>query len=308
MDLLPRLFRRVQKNKRKTIALACPEDTSIMNTIASAVKLKIADFILFTKSNQIKFAMPKMAENIEIVECGDKESSCREAVKAVSMGKATVLMKGLVDTSIFLKHILNRDYGLKNKSLLSHIMICGLCSLKRTILLSDGGLNINPDTSTLTAIAVNAIKLAKCLGISHPKTALLSAVEKINPKIPSSVKCHEAMQAIKKLNMKNSDVYGPLSLDVALCKTAASTKKIDNPVVGAADILIAPSIEVANTLYKGWMFGCKGNISAGIVMGAKAPVILSSRADTVKTKLYSIALALYTINGVSNNGLLYSRN
>jgi len=297
VTLFENLLPKAQSKPIKTVALACPENAAVIEMITAALKLKMANFILFGNLNKINEILPSIPKEIKIVNCADKAAACQAAVQAVSAKKADILMKGMVDTSVILKHVLNRDYGLRTGKLLSHIMVCYLMHLDRLVLLSDGGLNIDPDPSELSEITINAIELAHSLGIAVPKAALLSAVEKVNPKIPSTVKCQEAVETITRGGIQNCCVAGPLALDIALCKEAAEIKNITNPVAGAADILIVPYIEVANVLYKGWMFGCDGNDAAGIIVGAKAPIILTSRADNQKTKLYSLALAILALNG-----------
>jgi phosphate butyryltransferase len=205
-------------------------------------------------------------------------------------------MKGLVDTSIILKEVLNRDYGLRTDNILSHVMICELPKFDRLIFLSDGAMNIDPTIEQLKQITLNAVSLARSLNISRPKVALLSAKEKPDPKMPSTLKCQAIQDMYERGEIVRCDICGPLAVDLALDKEAAKIKNIRNNVAGQADILIAPYIEVANALYKGWVFGCEGVKSAGIVIGAKNPIVLTSRADSHESKLYSIALSVLMEN------------
>lgn len=281
---------------KKTIAVACPEDSAVLEAILAAYQLHLCDFQLFGNENLI---MQKIKENnlslsdeIKIFHSVDKVEACRKTVQAVSSGKAHVVMKGLVDTSIILKEVLNRDYGLRSDSILSHVMLIELPKLKRVILMSDGAMNIDPDINQLKQITINAINLSKSIGFKNPKVALLSAVEQPNPKIPSTLKCQAIQNLYEQGEITDCVLAGPYALDLAISPEAAKIKEINHPVAGNADILIVPYIEVGNALYKGWVFGTDNVRNAGIVVGAKAPIVLTSRADNHHAKLFSIILSL----------------
>jgi phosphate butyryltransferase len=296
LKTLNELIKYAQNKPNKTIAVACPEDHEVLEAVKEATLLNLCDFILFGNEEKIKYLSKTIANfdlgNYKIVNTKDSETACMEAVKCVSKGEANVVMKGLVDTAVILKKVLDKDYGLRTDSILSHVMLIELPKFERIIFLSDGAMNIDPDVNQLKLITINAVSLARALYISRPKVALLSAIEKVNPKMPSSVKAHEVEIMAENGEIVNCDVCGPIAVDVALDKEAAKIKNIKNPVAGNADILIAPFIEVANALYKGWVFGCDNVKSAGIIVGAKAPIVLTSRADSHESKLYSIALSV----------------
>ena len=286
---------------KKTIAIACPENDEVIQTVIRATEANLCNFVLFGDKNKINIICKEnnfiLGNEVKIFDVNDQIKACNEAVKYVSYHQADILMKGFIDTSIILKEVLNRDYGLRTTFILNHVMVCKLPKFSRFLLLSDGALNIEPSIDDLIAIVINTISFAKKLGISNPKAALLSAVEKINPKMPSTIKCQKACEYFTVRN--NNDVYGPIALDSALDPHSATLKDINNPVVGAADILIAPFIEVINVLYKGWVFGSDRVESGGIILGAKAPIVLVSRADSPMTKINSIALAI--INSSEDN-------
>lgn len=281
---------------KKTIAVACPEDYEVLEAILTAYQMHLCNFHLFGNENlimqMIKENKLSLPDEIKIFHAEDKVDACRKAVQAVSSGKANVVMKGLVDTSIILKEVLNRDYGLRSDSILSHVMLIELPKLKRVILMSDGAMNIDPDVNQLKQITINAINLSKSIGFQNPKVALLSAVEVPNPKIPSTIKCQAIQELYEKGEISDCVLAGPYALDLAISREAAKIKEINHPVAGNADILIVPYIEVGNALYKGWVFGTDNVQNAGIVVGAKAPIILTSRADNHQAKLFSIALSL----------------
>jgi|LSQX01.1.fsa_nt_gb phosphate butyryltransferase len=283
-------------NKKVRIAVACPEDYEVLSAIFEAYELDMGLFSLFGNVSKIKSIAQEIGKDIPsdflLVDATDGQLACQLAVKAVSQGEAQILMKGLIDTSVILKEALNKEYGIRTDKILSHVMVCELPFLNRLVLLSDGAMIIDPSVPQLKEITMNAVELAKALGFARPKVAVLSAVEKINPKMPSTLKAQELRELWEKGEIPDCELYGPLAVDGALSLEAARIKKIESPVAGRADILIVPFIEVGNALYKGWMFGCSGPKSAGIIMGAKAPIVLTSRADSHEAKLYSIALAI----------------
>ncbi|MBP6904241.1 MAG: bifunctional enoyl-CoA hydratase/phosphate acetyltransferase [Bacilli bacterium] len=291
-------------NKRKLlhtkVAVACPEDEEVLNAIFEAYELGFCTFHLFGDITRIKQLTKEMGREIPkefvMIEAKEPVLACQLAVRAINEGEADILMKGLVDTGIIMKEVLNKEYGIRTNQIISHVMVCELPRLKRLILLSDAAMIIDPTIPQMKAIITNAVSLAKKIGIINPKVAVISAIEKVNEKMPSTLKAKELQEMWEKGEITDCELYGPLAVDGALSVEAAKTKNISSPVAGNADILIVPYIEVGNALYKGWMFGCEGIKSAGIVMGAKAPIVLTSRADSHESKLSSIALAVRCLN------------
>jgi phosphate butyryltransferase len=270
---------------RQTVAVACPEDRETLAAIRDAAGLGLCAFLLYGNEAKIKACL-SAGEGIEIIHT---EDAVRMAVQACALGKAQVLMKGLVDTKALIKEYLNTEHGLR-KALLSHIMIMEPDNFGRLLFLSDGGLNINPTVSEMQEITLSAIAMAQHLGVTRPKVALLSAVEKVNPKMESTVKCRQVCELLDQKG--DYEIAGPLSLDLALSKDAAAIKGMNNGVCGEADILIAPHLEVANFIYKTWVLADKKLNSAGIVVGGKVPIVLTSRSDSHRSKLHSLGLAL----------------
>lgn len=292
------LMNRVKNFPKSTVVIPCPEHQEIIETILTAVDLDLCEFVLFGNQekilllfNQIEKVLPK---EVLIINSNDQIQSCREAVIYVRNNENTILMKGFIDTSILLKEVVNRDYGLRTNSILSHVMVCKLPKFNRFLLLTDGAMNINPLFDDMIAIINNAVELAKRLDILTPRVAVLSAVEKANLKMPSSIKAQEVAQYFQ----DNTDFYvqGPLALDGAIDEHAAKIKNLNDSVSGKADILVGAYIEVINTLYKSWVFGFDGMESGGIVLGAKASIVLVSRADSITTKINSLLLAILNSN------------
>ncbi len=211
--------------------------------------------------------------------------SALDAVTAVKSGDADVLMKGGVDTKSFMQAVLDRDMGLRTGALVSHVTV--LEGLGRILLITDGGICLNPTREEKVSIIENAIPIAKSLGMGVPKVALWAAVETINPKMPETVDAAE----IAKAGVAGCEVQGPLAVDNAIDPRAAKAKGIEGPVAGHADILVVPSVVVGNVFAKGIMYfaGCA---FGGLVAGTSKPVVFLSRADTAETKFNTIALGV----------------
>jgi phosphate butyryltransferase len=214
---------------------------------------------------------------------GKAEETAPKAVELVRNGKAGLLMKGALTTAQFMHPILDKEKGLTTGRLLSHVAVFEFKN--RLILASDAAINIFPKLKEKKGIIKNAIELAHLLGIQKPKVALLAPIEKVTPKIPIT---QEAI-ALKKMEWKGAIIDGPLALDNTISIEAAKKKGIKSPVAGRADILILPNITSGNIFYKSLIYFAKVKM-AGVVMGAKVPIVLTSRADSKETKFLSIAL------------------
>jgi phosphate butyryltransferase len=207
-------------------------------------------------------------------------------------------MKGLIDTKVLLKGVVNSDYGIKDAKLLSHVGIVSYPTHDKVLFATDGAMNISPDVSQKIMIIEAAVKLAKSLGYDKPKVGLVSAVEKVNPKILSTV---EAKEIVDYYQDKKIDFYidGPFAVDNLVSMESVKQKNITSIVGGDADILVFPNLDAGNIFYKTSVFLANGK-SAGIVLGAKVPIVLTSRADSAEAKLNSILLAVLNHDGLSN--------
>jgi phosphate butyryltransferase len=213
------------------------------------------------------------------------------SVKLVKDGKAGILMKGLIHTAEFLRSLLSKEEGLRQAGkLLSHVYVLEVPSLGRLLLVTDSAFNIAPDVEAKAAIASNAAMVAHCLGMAKPRIAAVAAVEVVNPKMPATLDAAELARRGKAGAFPDFILEGPFGLDNAISPAAASLKGVQGEVAGRADILLVPDIETGNIFCKGFAFLGGGSL-AGVLAGAKAPVVLCSRADSDKAKLYSIALA-----------------
>lgn len=296
MKTLAEVLNLAKNHPGKTVAVACPEEHEIMAAVFEARRKNLCRFLLFGDKTEIErisdSLQEKPDEGIVITDIRDKTLAAKEAVRAVKDKKADIVMKGMLETPVIMKEVLNSESGLRKEGILSHIMVIELEKPDRLLFLTDGGLIIEPTTEQMKEITKNAVALAHSLQIAIPKVALLSASETVNPKMPTTIKCAQVREMFEKEENPRCLVEGPLALDIALDPNAARIKHIENPVAGKADILVVPYLEIANILYKGWMFVGNGFRSAGIVVGAKAPIVLTSRSDSFESKLYSLALAI----------------
>lgn len=278
----------------KTIAVACADDAEVLTAVESARQKGIAKAILVGNKEEIELICitKKIAiENYEVIDVKDMAEASLKAVKLVSSGKADILMKGLVDTSILLKAVLNKEVGLRTGSVLSHVAIFEIKGYNRLFFITDAAMAIAPDLESKKKILLNAVMAAKALDIEVPKVAVVCAKEKVNSKMP----CTLDAEALQKMNatgeITGCIVGGPFALDNAVSKKAAEHKGVTHPGAGEADILLVPDIEAGNILYKALVFFAETK-NAGILVGTKAPVVLTSRADSDETKLNSIAMGV----------------
>lgn len=281
------------KGEEKIIlSVAAAEDKEVLQAIKDAVEKDIIEPILIGDENKIKLLSGHIGFNlsgIKIINSNSIEESAKTAVELVSTKKADFVMKGILDTSILLKSVLNKEYGLRTDSLLSHVMIYELENYHKLLLLTDGGMNISPDYDQKEKILKNSVQAAKALGMDIVKVACLAAKEKVNPKMEATIHGDLLQRACKEGKFgKNVIVEGPLAFDLAVSKEASEIKGFKSEVSGDADILLAPTIEVGNGIGKSFTYMANAK-SAGIIMGAKAPIVLVSRADSAESKLYSIA-------------------
>jgi len=212
-------------------------------------------------------------------------------VEIVSSGKADILMKGMISTANFLRGVLNKEKGLRTGSLLSHVYIHEVEGLDRILFVCDPAFNIAPDLNAKVKIVENTVELAKSFGVDTPKVAALAAVEVVNPDMPCTLDAAALVQMNRRNQIKGCIIDGPLALDNALSVEAAKHKGIVSEVAGHAEVLLVPDIEAGNIFAKGIVY-LTNNKTAGLVLGAKAPIVLTSRADSAETKLLSIASAV----------------
>ena len=278
----------------KTISVACCQDEEVLIAVENGRKEHIVNAILIgdiDKTKKIAKNLNINLDNYELIDIKDMSEACLKAVELVSSGKADMVMKGLVDTSIILKAVLNKEVGLRTGKILSHVAVVDIEGYDRLFFITDAAMNLAPDVNGKKQIIENACSVARALDIEEPKVALICAKEKVNPKMKDTVEAKELEDMYLRGEIKNCIVGGPFALDNAINEEAAKHKGMNHPVAGKADILVVPDIEAGNVLYKSITYFSKCE-NAGLIVGAKAPIILTSRADSDKTKLNSIALGV----------------
>lgn len=292
INKLDDMLKKLKGDKRVTLSVAAAHDEEVLLAIKSAVEMDIITPILIGEENKIREISKEInfdLSKFKIINKGTIEECAETAVKLVSLGEADFVMKGLLDTSVILKAVLNKEWGLRTDSLLSHVMVYEVPSYDKLLVTTDGGMNIAPDYNQKVKILKNAIEATKPLGLKHIKVACLAAKEKVNPKMQATVDARALQEAGERGEFGNDvTVEGPLAFDLAVSKEAAKIKGFKSKVSGEADIMLMPTIEVGNGIGKALTYFA-GSKSAGIIMGAKAPIVLVSRADSHESKLYSIA-------------------
>ena len=278
----------------KTLAVAAAGDAEVLLAVDMARRLGIASAVLVGDEEKIRTIAAQRQIPLEayrLIPEADPVQACRTAVKLVRDGEADVVMKGLVDTSVILKAVLDKEIGLRKSPVLSHVALFQVAGYDRLFYVTDVAMNIAPDLETKKHIIRNAVGVAHALGNPDPIVACLCAVEKVNPKMPATLEAAALVEACKAGELPGCRVVGPLALDNAVSPEAARHKGIQAPLAGHADVLLVPNIETGNVFYKSLVFLARAK-NAGVIVGAKAPVVLTSRADSDEAKLNSIALAL----------------
>ena len=232
----------------------------------------------------------KSLNDVEIVDVPHSHAAAREAVKLVHEGKVHMLMKGKIHTDELLEPVVDRKAGLRTERRMSHVFVLDVPNYPKPLLISDAAIHIFPDLQAKADIVQNAIELGQALGTACPKVALLSAVETVTPSIPSTVEAAALCKMAGRCQISGGVLDGPLAFDNAISKSAAETKGIVSDVAGDADILIVPDLEAGNMIAKQLIY-LAGADSAGLVLGARIPIVLTSRSDGVMSRLASAAMA-----------------
>ena len=277
-------------SNKSVVSVAACADKYVLEACAQAATKGIASFILvgdIKKTIEIAQDSDLDISNFEMLDEPNNINACKKAVTLVSEGRATALMKGLVDTSDLIRAALDKNTGIRGERKLSHVAAFELAHYHKLLFVTDAAINIAPNLEDKVQIIQNAMDALLSLGIEKPKIALLAAKEKSDEKMPVTIDWAK----ITEMEWQNAMVHGPLALDNAISSESCEIKGITNPVGGDADLLVAPNIEVGNVLYKSLAFLAGARVG-GVVLGAKRPIILTSRADSAESKLISIALSV----------------
>jgi phosphotransacetylase len=275
-------------------AVAHPCEESALAAAVEAAQAGLIHPILVGPANKLKKIARRLKLDLEPYAIVDVEHSHAAAAKAVELireGAAEILMKGSLHTDEFLGAIVARETGLRTGRRLSHVFLMDVPNYHKVFIITDAAINIAPGLEEKADILQNAIDLAIVLGVAQPKVAILSAVETVTTKIPSTIEAAALCKMAERGQIRGALVDGPLAFDNAISKAAAKTKGIVSAVAGDVDILLAPDLEAGNMLAKQLSFLANAD-SAGLVLGARVPVVLTSRADSVRARLASVAVAV----------------
>jgi len=230
----------------------------------------------------------------EIIDEPVENNTAKVAAKLASEDEIKIIVKGHIHTDILMKEVLKREYNLLGKTRLSHIWHMSINKDDKPLIITDGALNVHPNVKTKMHILKNVVNFSKRIGISRPKVAILSATEEVLESVPSSIDAAELTKLVEKENL-DADVFGPLAFDNSISKKSAAIKGIKNIVAGDADVLLVPSVETGNSLVK-MMIYFMGACAAGVVVGGKVPVVITSRSDEAQARLASIAAAVVALD------------
>ena len=278
--------------KKMAVASAGAED--VLKAVEAARKEGLTDSILVGDKKEIIQIAEKMGinpTNYEIIDKPDKTETARCAVELVRNKKASILMKGMMGTARLLEAVLDKEIGLRTNRLFGHVYTLEIKNYNRLLTMTDGAMSISPDLKQKAQIIQNAIYYAHSMGIKKPKVAVVAALELVNPDMPATIDAACLAKMSERGQIVGGIVDGPLAFDNAISKEAAEHKGIESPVSGEVDIVLVPNIESGNIFAKGLVYLAKA-VPAGLLLGAKVPVVLVSRSDSAQSKLYSIALGV----------------
>lgn len=279
------------------VAIAAADDLEVLKAVDLSLQKSLASFILFADEQKLialieeQFAHFTSDSRVTMVHAASKEEAALGAVKAVSSGKAHVVMKGNLPTAVILRAVLHKEFGLRTGKVLSHVAAFEVPHFDKLFFVTDAAMNLAPDLKAKTEIIENAVQAARACGIEQPIVAPLAAVETVNPAMQPTLDAAALVLMNQRGQLKNCIVDGPLALDNAISIEAAEQKGLTGITAGKADILLVPNIESGNILYKSLIYFAKAKVGA-MIQGAKAPVVLTSRADSAESKVYSLALAI----------------
>ena len=286
----------------KKVSVSNAQDEPVLQAVKAAKEQNIATAILVgdeAKIREIAASIDMDLTDFEIINEPDTEAAALKAVELVHNGKADILLKGLLETKTFLKSVLNKEVGLRTGKMLSHVCVFEIEGINRLLFFTDVAFNTYPTLADKVNIINNAVEVAHACGIECPKVAPLCAVETVNPKMQPTVDADNLTKMYEGGDFKGCQIYGPLSMDLAIDPEAAVHKGVTNPVAGHADILLFPNIDAGNITYKILVRTAKVKIG-NVLVGTSAPVVLTSRSDDFQTKLNSIALATVIAGSITD--------
>jgi len=275
------------------IAVAAGHDPDAIEALKQARDIGLADATFFGNAAKIRALAEQASLSLgdhQVVDEPDESQAARKAIAMIRDGKASLLMKGKIGTASLIRAVLDKEAGLRTGGLLSQVIVFQVPGFDRLMLMTDAAINIAPTLAQKADICRNAIQVAHAIGIEHPNVALLCGLEFVNPDMPATLDAACLTMMNRRGQITGAYLEGPIALDVPLSRFAAERKGIEGPLVANTDIFIAPDIEAGNILYRAILYFANGE-SGGVVLGAKVPLILLSRAETPETKIRSIAIA-----------------
>lgn len=296
------LISKANQKTLKKVSVSNAQDEPVLQAVKAAKEQNIATAILVgdeAKIREIAASIDMDLTDFEIINEHDTEAAALKAVELVHNGKADILLKGLLETKTFLKSVLNKEVGLRTGKMLSHVCVFEIEGINRLLFFTDVAFNTYPTLADKVNIINNAVEVAHACGIECPKVAPLCAVETVNPKMQPTVDADNLTKMYEGGDFKGCQIYGPLSMDLAIDPEAAVHKGVTNPVAGHADILLFPNIDAGNITYKILVRTAKVKIG-NVLVGTSAPVVLTSRSDDFETKLNSIALATVIAGSITD--------
>ena len=296
------LISKANQKTLKKVSVSNAQDEPVLQAVKAAKEQNIATAILVgdeAKIREIAASIDMDLTDFEIINEPDTEAAALKAVELVHNGKADILLKGLLETKTFLKSVLNKGVGLRTGKMLSHVCVFEIEGINRLLFFTDVAFNTYPTLADKVNIINNAVEVAHACGIECPKVAPLCAVETVNPKMQPTVDADNLTKMYESGDFIGCQIYGPLSMDLAIDPEAAVHKGVTNPVAGHADILLFPNIDAGNITYKILVRTAKVKIG-NVLVGTSAPVVLTSRSDDFQTKLNSIALATVIAGSITD--------
>lgn len=288
------LIKKVQNSGSKKIAaVVAAQDEHTLQAVFKARKNNIAEPVLIGNKSKIKEILSNLKEDLDdssIIDVEDDASAAAKAVELVNSNKADFIMKGKIQTADLLRAVVNKEKGLRTGRVMSHFVINEIPNYHKLIVTTDGGMMMYPNVDEKKQIIENAVNTLIDMGYEKPKVAVLAAVENVNPKMPESVDAGLLKEMNQKGEIKNCIVEGPISYDLTMSKESAEIKGYSSPVVGDADVLIVPNITAGNILGKALVFSAGGKM-AGFIVGAKVPIVLTSRGSSAEEKYLSLVLS-----------------
>lgn len=286
------LLEAAKQGPEVTLAVACAHDHDVLKAVAQARKEGIARAALVGKADKIREILSELGENeghYTIVDAQSDQEAAQKAVALIHEGKAGFLMKGLLATAELMRAVIDKEKGLRTDRLISHVMMYEAPAYAKPLFLTDGGMNTYPDLDKKADILENAAVCVRALGYEKIYAACVCGAEEVNHKIQATVDAKALSEMTERWEKYNMVVNGPMGLDLAISRAACEHKKYAGEAGGRADILLVPTYEVGNGIGKAMTYFGSAK-SAGIILGARVPIVLVSRADTAETKLSSIAL------------------